>query len=655
MPDLKLIVCIIGFASLVIVFGGGSTFVNANETIIFRGESIAISARLLQNGTYGDPITNQKVEFFDETINMKIGEGMTNQEGYVTIQWTIPLNHPLGETFINATFRGNSSLFLAPTFQRSMLVIYSHTEIRIMQVDTYLAPGDDVHLQAQLLMDSETPIAYANISIFVNNKFLLIETTNSTGKIVADIEYNPAVFTLGKNNIRFVFHGNTTLYYYESSSEVTIEYQKLPLQILEVQPMPEKVILNNTISISVLVTSEGTGVSGLPLDVTVDGKIINTTYSNNDGSAVLEIPIDSTFSIGRVQMTIRFSGNYRYLGAELQEELEIYCDPIFNMTISNRIIIGSATSLIVNVADQYNRPFENAIICLKDPVSNYTLFENTDNLTQIAIPYLASGQRGIRRIEVAVLNQPYLITNSWNITIEVWSQPEFKLLQQGIFGFASPSQKIELIYILQDMNGEISAAHIILMKPNGTVLESYTTDDDGTIKVQWNAPSFEGNDQVCVVYPGKSNSYYLPTNVSYSYYVSRTIPIRVQLISYEIVIPLREISVHALLFALNGTNLQGIEVKWKWIGQWQYVVTNEKGHMDVALPLPMINGTYYLEYTTTTAVGVENTQGRFNITVQEYQVLAAEGVGISGMTASSILSVFSITIPVIRKKYLIGT
>ena len=50
----------------------------AEEFVACRGDEITITARLLQNGSYGDPVPFQEVYFFDQTYNTFLGTSFTD-------------------------------------------------------------------------------------------------------------------------------------------------------------------------------------------------------------------------------------------------------------------------------------------------------------------------------------------------------------------------------------------------------------------------------------------------------------------------------------------------------------------------------------------------------------------------------------------------
>ena len=131
--------------------------------VISRGESVNITATLLTNGTSGEPLPNQAVFFFDETTNNLMASTKTDSNGIASLDYSFPMNHPLGNTLINVTFRGNTSLALAPTCQWFILTITSVTNIEVSTQKTEFAPNDNLEFSVCLTDDAENPVESAKI------------------------------------------------------------------------------------------------------------------------------------------------------------------------------------------------------------------------------------------------------------------------------------------------------------------------------------------------------------------------------------------------------------------------------------------------------------------------------------------------------------
>ena len=63
---------IIALAFLLLSSGVGT--VSAEENFVaVRGDNVTITVTLLQNGTFGNPVPNQRIEFYDQTNNLLLG------------------------------------------------------------------------------------------------------------------------------------------------------------------------------------------------------------------------------------------------------------------------------------------------------------------------------------------------------------------------------------------------------------------------------------------------------------------------------------------------------------------------------------------------------------------------------------------------------
>jgi hypothetical protein len=65
----------------------------SNDITVCRGEVITITARLLQNITFGSPVPNQELEFYDETINQYISSAVTDSQGFASIDSLCSMSH----------------------------------------------------------------------------------------------------------------------------------------------------------------------------------------------------------------------------------------------------------------------------------------------------------------------------------------------------------------------------------------------------------------------------------------------------------------------------------------------------------------------------------------------------------------------------------
>ena len=94
------------FISLSLVTFSSDIVTAEDEIQVIRGSTITITVTVLQNGSSGTPVPNQRIHFFDQTANTLLGSAVSNQNGTVSLDWEIPLNHTIGLTILNATFYG---------------------------------------------------------------------------------------------------------------------------------------------------------------------------------------------------------------------------------------------------------------------------------------------------------------------------------------------------------------------------------------------------------------------------------------------------------------------------------------------------------------------------------------------------------------------
>ena len=176
-----------------------------NEIIVSRGENFTISIVLLQNGSYGDPVPNQPVEFFDQTYDTFLGSTFTDIKGEAHLEYVFLLSHPLGSTLINVTYRGNPSLALAPTCQWTQVIVVSTSAIEFQITNTMLSPRDQLIFSTFLTDDTNSPIQNAILTVYCNEILLTTGRTNNTGFIEFNIDCNDTWYQLGQKRARRSF------------------------------------------------------------------------------------------------------------------------------------------------------------------------------------------------------------------------------------------------------------------------------------------------------------------------------------------------------------------------------------------------------------------------------------------------------------------
>ncbi|PNX52410.1 MAG: hypothetical protein BV458_09735, partial [Thermoplasmata archaeon M9B2D] len=244
------------------------------EVVVQRGETVTITVHLLQNGTFGDPVPDQTIEFYDQTHNTLLGKDTTNVSGIASINWTISLSFPLGPTLINATFRGNESLFLSPSTQWILLNIVSSTQIILDYEIGPFAPGDSFCLTASLFDDSNAPISNSTLIVMSENILLASSITNSSGIALISIQCNTSWANYGENIIRVIHQEDLINFYAETEESITIDIQQIATS-LKVENHPNDVLLGDSLTIDINLSAGDSGIS-TEVRVYVDDDLFDT-------------------------------------------------------------------------------------------------------------------------------------------------------------------------------------------------------------------------------------------------------------------------------------------------------------------------------------------------------------------------------------------
>ena len=334
--------------------------VSADEEIVaVRGENVTISVILLQNGTYGDPVTEQRIEFFDQTNNLLLGIDLTDSNGLASIIWNIPIDYSLGPTLINATFNGNESLFLYPSYQSIILKILSSTEIIIHETPVLLAPGDTLSFSVTLLDDFSNPLSSRPLFVFSDNILLAFSVTNSTGVASFSINCNNTWSTLGENIIQVVHEQDILNYYERTVALFNLEIQKLETSI-QTNVSPELIPLGDSFSLEVELLSAEGGISST-LEVLLDGHPNTILITDYSGNGALNLVIDEQVTLGHHYLSIIYNGSERYAGTSINLEFDVLSPSIIEIIVPSFTVIGSNADITISLYDILGRPIEGTL------------------------------------------------------------------------------------------------------------------------------------------------------------------------------------------------------------------------------------------------------------------------------------------------------
>ena len=617
-----------------------------NESIGIRGDTVTIRAILLQNGTYGVPVSNQAIEFYDQTMNTFLNYGITNDDGIASIIWNIPESYPLGPTIINATYRGNESLFLAPSCQWVTINILSLTTITVHNSQEVLAPGDYVSFDIQIVDDSLTPIVDAPVSIYCNNMLLATAQTNSSGGIFFFFQCNATWSNIGDNVIHVIYEQDLVHYYSRAEELFNIRVQKLDTQV-SIDSFSDQGILGDEFSTDIYLNSTEGGMSA-NLVVFLDEYSLANITTDSSGHFRFTTEIDSRFSLGSHTLQVMYDGNERYSESLLYKQFDVFSFVNIKYDAETPAVINSSIEFNIEVTDTLNRPI-SGILFLSDLTNGFnTSIHIPIDSSNFAISLTISNPLGMHNLQISLDNQ-FVLNGTLLYPLIVWNLPTIEIIEINVFHYASPAQEIKLQVHLSDSFENISYRDIDLLLDNN-IIHSFQTKEDGIAILTTYAPINEGIYNYSILCPKNIDQFELSARLDYQLIVAKQIPAMVNLAHCEVIPPLQIVRVKLQVVCLNGSLLNGILVKFDWLSMNKYQVTQENGTIIMQLSLPSTSGNFSLNYEIQSTNNLAYSSGAINLSISRISILSAQGIGIGGFAVTFIVSSVLFAIPIIRQR-----
>jgi hypothetical protein len=646
---LSIALVLIGILTLLISSLATNTVYAQRDIVVQRGETVTITVVLLQNGTYGNPVPEQMIEFFDQTHNLLLNTDTTDSDGLASIDWSIPLGYPLGPTLINATFRGNESLFLSPSTQWVVLHIVSSVQLVIDYNITPLAPGDQFSFTVLLLDDTSAPIGNASLIVLNGNTVLTTSSTNSSGLALFTLHCNNSWSVFGENTIRVVHQEDLINFYASAEESFTINIQQI-ITSINVNNSPDEIALGSVLEFEVSLSGSEGGIS-TEVGVFVDDALVDSITTDTLGSCSYNLIVDTRFLPGIHTFQLVYNGSERYAGSFTGFELRIISPVYLDIEIPTVPIIGNVLEFRIGLLDYFNRPFDETIIRLSDATNTLNNTSQVSYLPPSSSIFLSMlAPPGLHDLEIELVN-PFITNNTYSLSLVVWSRPKITLEECNILHFASPNQKIAFSFEMTDWTGNCSnrSSQVLI---NGLYRFSAATNNDGIASFTLSAPSSEGMCNLSLVYTGNITLYELTEKYEYLFMVSYTIPIQAELIGYEVVPPLQEVRLNLRIRCLNGTLLSGIYIRFIWLTQMSDVRSQDGGFLTLHLAVPQESGNYSLYYEIDGGHGLYHS-GSIEITILLQDILASQGVGIKGFIVSIIISFCAILPSIVKQRSLV--
>jgi hypothetical protein len=647
----KNILIILLLALTICILAGETVQVSAESPKVCRGDHLLVSAQLLQNGSYGDPVQNQEIEFYDETTDAIIGTALTGLDGIASIDWVVPQLHPVGPAVINATFRGNVSLALAPSCQWLLVDIYSETQLEVLCTSTVLSPLDFFSCSVQVTNDIDDSLIGVDVHIFGNGVLVDSKTTNSTGHVDFDIECSPQWCVYGENVVEVVYELDSLGYNYEARESLTVTVEEIATQIT-LLGLIDDILLNDTINVHFILDSQEGFLSDTTVVLLLDDLGIEIGLTNSSGFVSFQLDIDERFSIGEHQLTVRYEGSFRYSEASLTIDISVSSPCVLELVLPDRLILGSQAVIELEGLDLFRRPLALGSVTLLDNSTGFIVEETASGHQPFRFILPIEGERGTRDVVVNITGNSYITNRTLIVRVVVWLTPEILVIKNSIEGYASLGQEIEIEIKLMDGLHTLPYREIDVVIDD--VRDTFATDSAGMVIISWTAPVVDGQYSVFITYQEDIQDFLTSANHIYTYIVSREIPLKVDLDEYEVLESLQEILVHLTVKARNGTSFSGIGVSFVWLGHQFDTVSQTNGSVELHLSVPTGPGAYNLTYQTHDVASLVPSSGYFIIIIRDYQAYNSQGVGIIFMIGSSVLVVVVSVIPVIRRKQLLG-
>ncbi|MFX1484426.1 MAG: hypothetical protein ACFFCP_14700, partial [Promethearchaeota archaeon] len=159
---------------------------------------------------------------------------------------------------------------------------------------------------------------------------------------------------------------------------------------------------------------------------------------------------------------------------------------------------------------------------------------------------------------------------------------------------------------------------------------------------------------ISITYNGNVTRFELTSIYFYDFLITFIMPIIIELDTYDVVAPLRELSVLFTVRGLNGSLLSGVIVNFNWLSQLYTAESIIKGQIFLHLAVPVVSGSYSLYFESEPTNSIESTQGSVQIEISADDIISTEGVGITGMVFVVAVSIGIVSIPVIRRRYIVG-
>jgi len=611
--------------------------------IVIRNETVMLHASLSQNLPAPASIANQEIEFYDETHNLFLGSSKTNSDGVAVLAWTPPPDISLGPALLNATFRGNESVFLAPSVQWISVTIYARTQILLELERNKLAPGDWLMARIHLLDDWDKPIGNACVSVEGTDAPLLGGVTDSQGLALLKMVCNTSWAQYGENTIVVHYNRDDLLYFSDAHAVATFVMSRIATSIVLSSDVPLSNLGCNNINFSLAIRAEGKALAGAPVDVLIDGVHSLTETSNSSGHIFILISLNRSLALGSHSLRAVYVGSERYEPCSLEVEFNMTSLVRLNIESDTPLVIGEWGSLRITLHDTLGRPVANASVAVREG-PNQLFVVPMNGRTTVDTWFLVDSTPGRHKLSLQIIGNPFIINSSTTVDVIFWSRLLLDV-ETGINGYAFPLQKVLIAVRVSDWWGNRQGV-LLQIYINDSLEYETTSGLDGAVALQVRAPREEGRYSFVVVATG--NEYELEGHVALTVHVRRKIPASVEIESYEVVPPLQHIELRLRIWLLNGTPFNGPLFNYTWLDVQHTVVGAKNGCLALYLKVPSLPGVYTLHYVVFGPCVLVST-GMLELSLSVSDIAVSQGVGFGPLLGTIVMSVSLVAFAVARR------
>ncbi|MCF2137279.1 MAG: hypothetical protein K9W43_08575 [Candidatus Thorarchaeota archaeon] len=512
---------------------------------------------------------------------------------------------------------------------------------------SYLAPGDLLHISAQLHDDLGNPLSNVSISLTTNSNAIKMATTDENGTAVFVIHCNSSWLQFGENTLTVSFSGISSSYILPASSDFQIVFQKISTSLDLISFNSKSIEINQTLSLNLSLTTASELVHGGSIHVLLDSFELQTCSIDDTGYFTIELYLSSNISVGSHTLRFMYLGSDRYSASSFDFDFSVTTPLLINVTVPHPLVLGSWGTLYIHTCDLLGRPITSGSLSLSEANSNLSILTGLDSSGDNVVRIPVRGIPGHHVLSLSIKNNEFLCNSTFEFQTIYYSHPEIIFVNSTIQGYARPGQQISCYFKVENETGPWGN-RVLVYNLTTSDVRQVSTDPYGYVRVIFDAPLYELT--YCLNISTLPSSFELPSSFLFTYKVRVKIPTAIELVEFVVQPVLKEVKVQLQILALNGSNLPNVDLHYSWMSVDGEATSQDDGIVVLHLPIPLQSGTYRLFYEILGDPSIAAASGFYDICIESTEVLASQGVGLGPFISSITLSITIVVVSVIRKR-----